>query len=81
MTANTEDLDYAQALSYLQHFRDKECDEDVISDTESIFTLCWFYAGLIEGATRLPRQKQSKIPPFLSVRLSDMLNGIVFLVS
>ena len=61
MTANTEDLDYAQALSYLQHFRDKECDEDFISDTESIFTLCWFYAGLIDELKQELKKKKVHI--------------------
>jgi hypothetical protein len=49
----TTDVDFADTQAYLQHFRSRGCDTDIIGNTEGLFNLCWFNGELSASSSDL----------------------------
>ncbi len=67
----TTALDYADTQRYLQHFRHKGCDAEIIDNTEGLFNLCWLNIAMIDQLKCELEKKQVNI-----VRLKEMISGM-----
>lgn len=67
----TPELDYADTLRYVQHFRSKGCQSDIVNNTEGLINLFWLNIDLID---QLKRELEKKIVNI--VRLKEMISGI-----
>ena len=66
----TTDVDFADTQAYLQHFRSRGCDTDIIGNTEGLFNLCWFNVGVIDELKQELERKSVNI-----VRLKEIIFG------
>ena len=66
----TTDVDFADTQGYLQHFRSRGCDTDIIGNTEGLFNLCWFTMGVIDELKQELERKSVNI-----VRLKEIIFG------
>ena len=66
----TTDVDFADTQAYLQHFRSRGCDTDIIGNTEGLFNLCWFNVGVIDQLKQEIERKTVNI-----IRLKEIIFG------
>jgi transposase len=67
----TTELDYADTQRYLQHFRHKGCDAEIIDNTEGLFNLCWLNITMMDQLRLELEKKKVNI-----VRLREMISGM-----
>ena len=66
----TTEIDFADTQAYLQHFRSRGCDADIIANTEGLFNLCWLNVGVIDELKQELERKSVNI-----VRLKEIIFG------
>ena len=66
----TTDVSFADSQAYLQHFRSKDCESDIVDNTEGLFNLLWHNVGLIDELKQELERKTVNI-----VRLKETIFG------
>ena len=65
------ELDYSETQIYLQHFRDKGCQSEIVNNTEALFNLCWFTVDKLDQLKLELEKKKVNI-----ARLKEMIFGV-----
>jgi len=66
-----KDIEYADTQIYLQHFRSKGCDDEIVANTEGLFNLCWINIDMIDQLKLELEKKTVNI-----VRLKELISGM-----
>ena len=67
----TKDIEYADTQIYLQHFRNKGCDDEIIAMTEGLFNLFWLNIKVIDQLKLELEKKKVNI-----ARLKELIPGM-----
>ena len=64
------DIEFADAQTYIQHFRNKGCDTDIGNNRSELLNLCWYNVKLIDDLKLELEKKTVNI-----VRLNEIVFG------